>query len=107
MRNKIIMGKYIDTGSWVHRLDPRAKVTAMLLFMVVIFMINSFVSVSVVTIFAIVMMSFTKIPFKVYSRAVKPLMYLIGFIALFQIIFNTGGTRIVSVGSVHLYSGGT
>jgi energy-coupling factor transport system permease protein len=106
MRNKFIMGKYIDTGSWVHRLDPRSRVTAMLLFMAVIFMINSFVGVAAVSIFAIVMMGFTKIPYKVYSRAVKPLMLLIGFIALFQMIFNTGGTRIVSMGSVHLYTGG-
>jgi energy-coupling factor transport system permease protein len=106
MRNKIIMGRYIETGSWVHGLDPRAKVTAMLLFMVVIFMINTFVGVLAVMAFSILIMSCTKIPFIFYMRAVKPLLFLIGFIALFQILFNTGGTRIISVGSIHLYSGG-
>ncbi len=106
MRNKIIMGRYIETGSWVHGLDPRAKVAAMLLFMVVIFMINSFIGVIAVTVFSILIMSFTRIPFIFYSRAVKPLLFLIGFIALFQILFNTGGARIVSVGPVSLYSGG-
>lgn len=106
MRNKIIMGRYIETGSWVHRLDPRAKVTAMLLFMVAIFMINSFTSMIAVAIFAVLMMSFTKIPFIFYSRAVKPLLFLIGFIALFQMLFQTGGARVVSVGPIHLYADG-
>jgi len=106
MRNKIMMGRYMDTGSWIHQLDPRAKVTAMLLFMLVIFMISSLTGAFIVMIFSILIISCTRVPFIYYSRAIKPLLFLIGFITLFQILFTSGGSRLLTVGAIHIYTGG-
>lgn len=42
MKRKIILGRYMEGDSWVHRLDPRAKMAAMPLFMVAVFMVDGY-----------------------------------------------------------------
>ena len=41
MNNKIIFGQYYNTNSWIHKLDPRSKIIAVLLFMISVFFVDS------------------------------------------------------------------
>jgi len=106
MRSRLILGRYVDTNSWVHRLDPRSKVTGMIVYVCIIFMISSLIEIIVVGLFSIFIMLNTKIPFKLFIKAVKPLIFLIIFIALFHILFDSSGTQVLSLGLISMYSGG-
>ena len=106
MQNRMIFGRYYDTGSWVHRLDPRAKVAAMLLYMVAIFMVNTLAEAVTVFVFAIVVMLSTRIPLMQFARALKPLLFIMVFIFAFHLLFDAGGTRLMAVGPFKFYSGG-
>lgn len=106
MRTRLIFGRYIDTGSWVHRLDPRSKITAMLLFMTAIFYTDSYFSVLIVLLFSLWIMRRTKIPLAYYARAIKPLFFIILFIVIFQLAFEQGGARFIDVGPFTIYAGG-
>ncbi len=58
----IRFGSYYPVDSFVHRLDPRAKILAMLAFMVGIFMVNKFSVFAVVYLAGFVMLKTARIP---------------------------------------------
>ncbi|WP_040950735.1 energy-coupling factor transporter transmembrane component T family protein [Gorillibacterium massiliense] len=106
MQNRMIFGRYYDTGSWVHSLDPRAKVAAMLMYMVAIFMVSTFIEAAAVFLFAIVIMQSTRIPLSQFLRSLKPLIFIMVFIFAFHLLFDASGTRMMAVGPFKFYSGG-
>lgn len=106
MANRMIMGKYIETGSRIHRLDPRAKTLAMLLYMAAVFLVRSTAELVLLAVFSLAIMAMTRISFRTYLRSLRPLIFLMVFIFLFHVLFDTGGSWSVNLGPVKLYSGG-
>lgn len=49
--DKLIIGRYIVGDSFIHRLDPRSKLLAMLIYIIVIFWANNPVTYAVITLF--------------------------------------------------------
>ncbi|MFD1177380.1 energy-coupling factor transporter transmembrane component T family protein [Paenibacillus puldeungensis] len=106
MRNKLLFGRSIDTGSWVHGVDPRAKITGMVLYLVAIVAVGSWAALGVAAAFSLIYMRATKIPIKYYVKAAKPLWVLMVFIFVVQSLTINEGTVLWHLGSWKLYSGG-
>ncbi|WP_442603343.1 energy-coupling factor transporter transmembrane component T family protein [Paenibacillus sp. KN14-4R] len=106
MQQRLIIGRYIDTASWVHHLDPRCKMTAMLLYAISVILINSWSSLLIIAVLSLIIMTSTKIPLKLFARGVKPLAPLIIFMMLFQFFFFNEGSLVFSWGFIHLYTEG-
>ena len=51
--DKLIIGRYIVGDSFIHRLDPRSKLLAMLIYIIVIFWANNPVTYAVITLFTL------------------------------------------------------
>ncbi|WP_313778231.1 CbiQ family ECF transporter T component [Paenibacillus larvae] len=94
MNDAFILGRYIETGSWIHRMDPRAKITAMVLYCIVILVTDDPDSYGLVTVFSILMLLSSKIPLSTYVKAMKPLRFLMLFIFLFHLLFIKDGTAL-------------
>ncbi|ARF68086.1 cobalt transporter [Paenibacillus larvae subsp. pulvifaciens] len=106
MNDAFILGRYIETGSWIHRMDPRAKITAMVLYCIVILVTDDPASYGLVTVFSILMLLSSKIPLSTYVKAMKPLRFLMLFIFLFHLLFIKDGTALFSLGVAEVHSGG-
>ena len=106
MKHKLMLGRYIDGHSLLHRLDPRSKLVGMLLFMAAVFLINSYVTLIIALTFTLTIIVLTRIPLTYYVRAIKPLLFLIIFIALFHVFFHAEGARLLKAGTFSIYSGG-
>ncbi|MDQ0089295.1 energy-coupling factor transport system permease protein [Paenibacillus anaericanus] len=106
MRNKLLFGRSIDTGSWVHSVDPRAKLTGMVLYLIALLVVNSWIALGLATVFSLVYMISTRIPLKYYAKAAKPLWVLMVFIFVVQSLSIKQGTVLWHIGSWELYSGG-
>ncbi|MCJ8011898.1 energy-coupling factor transporter transmembrane protein EcfT [Paenibacillus sp. KQZ6P-2] len=106
MHEKLLIGRLIDTGSPVHRLDPRAKLTAMLLYAVMVVCARSWLALLCLMVFSVLMMALTRIPVRTYLKAAKPLRFLMLFILIVQCFAVKGGSVLVAVGSWHLDSAG-
>ncbi|MEF2966231.1 energy-coupling factor transporter transmembrane component T [Paenibacillus sp. M1] len=106
MRNKLLFGRCIDTGSWVHGLDPRAKLTGMVLYLAAIVITRSWAALGVALVFSLAYMAATRIPIKYYAKAAKPLWVLMVFIFVIQCLTVKQGDALWSVGSWTLYSAG-
>ena len=106
MRDKLLIGRFIDTDSWVHQLDPRAKISAMLAYVILIIMAGSWPVMSVLMVFSLAIMLMTRIPLKIYLKAAKPLRILMLFIFVVQCFTVKESAEVLSIGGWSLYLGG-
>ena len=89
--SKIIIGRYIPGNSIVYKMDPRGKIIATFLFIVIIFLANNWLSYFFLSIFTLLAVWATKLKPKVFWDGVKPLIWLILFTSVLQLFFTTGG----------------
>lgn len=106
MKTRLRFGRYVPGNSVIHRLDPRAKTLSMLLFMVAVFLIDGYAEAAGVLAFAVTLMLASRIPLAAYVKAVRPLLLLVLFVALFHILFDNSGTALFAAGPFEFYSGG-
>lgn len=108
MNERLWIGRTIDTGSWIHSLDPRAKMIAMMLYVAIIIMSNTWLEMALVFAFSVAIMSVTRIHIKYYVKVTKPLRILMIFIFIVQClkVKDVTGPVLMSIGSWHLYMEG-
>lgn len=92
MMDKLILGRYIPGQSIIHRLDPRAKLLAIVLFVVIIFLANNWLTYVILMLFVAVGVYLSGIKLTFFINGVKPLLWLILFTVALQVIFTSGET---------------
>ena len=92
--DKLIIGRYIVGDSFIHRLDPRSKLLAMLIYIVIIFWANNPLTYAVITLFTLFLVFLSKIKLGFFLGGIKPMIWIILFSTLFQVFFNTKGWMI-------------
>jgi energy-coupling factor transport system permease protein len=93
MMNNITIGQYIPGDSILHRADPRTKILLSVVFMAVIFMVNTFWTFAAMTAFTILCVVVSGVPLKYTMRGLKPLLVIIVFTAVIN-VFSTKGTPV-------------
>lgn len=101
MIKDITIGQYMYKDSFVHKLDPRTKIVASLVFMTGIFFVRSFYEYLVVLAFIVLSTLFSKIPFKKILKGLKPILPLIILTVIMNALF-TGGVSVFSFGFINL-----
>lgn len=87
--NNIMLGQYVDGNSWIYKMDPRAKVLLTILLIVVIFIIpNLYGMLIAFGVFLVVFLS-TRVSILRVVRGLKPLLFLLVFTFILQLIYNT------------------
>ncbi len=89
--NKVMFGRFIPGHSWVHRMDPRAKLVLSFLYIAVVFFANDFWTYLIMTVLLLASVAASAIPLKVYIRGLLPLFWLMIFTVLIQVFFGAGG----------------
>ena len=85
MLNNISLGRYVDTGSILHKTDPRLKIILYIVYLVAVFIVDS--PPALVALFFITMLQLivAKIPLDVMWSTLKPVLPLALFIFLINI----------------------
>ena len=71
--DKLIIGRYIVGDSFIHRLDPRSKLLAMLIYIVIIFWANNPLTYAVITLFTLFLVFLSKIKLGFFLGGIKPI----------------------------------
>ena len=101
MLKDITIGQYYPTDSIIHRLDPRVKILFTFIFMISLFVINTFAPYALILVFLLVIIKVSKIPLKYILKGLKPLWILL--ILTFSInAFLSPGEPIWSFGFLKL-----
>ncbi|WP_347297942.1 energy-coupling factor transporter transmembrane protein EcfT [Dolosigranulum savutiense] len=90
MMDKLIFGRYVTGDSLIHRLDPRAKLLSTLLFVVIIFLANNWLTYLGLALFVGLGIYLSDIKLSFFINGVKPLIWLILFTVLLQVVFTAG-----------------
>lgn len=106
MLEKMLLGRYIQSDSWIHKLDPRTKLISSFYFIIIIFLANNWLSYAVLTLFTFTAIYLSDINLKFFLNGVKPLIWLILFTVVFQVLFTTGGTVYFQWGFLAVTSNG-
>ncbi|MEG1478493.1 MAG: energy-coupling factor transporter transmembrane protein EcfT, partial [Clostridiales bacterium] len=67
MKN-LTLGQYYPGNSFLHKMDPRAKITALFLYFIFLFIIKDVPGYVLATVLGIGMMVFSAVPLRVYWR---------------------------------------
>lgn len=91
MLKDITLGQYYPVSSVLHSLDPRVKLAGTLIFMVSLFIVNSFGYV-LCTAFLIIAMIMSNVPFSYIVKGLKPIFFLLAFTAALNLFLTSGET---------------
>lgn len=87
MLNKMMVGKYYPISSKIHHLNPLSKILCSFIFFLLILINNSLSFAFLITCFVLLIMIMTKIPFKIYFKAIKSIWILVFFLIIINLIF--------------------
>lgn len=102
MKNKLIMGRYLPYDSFVHRLDPRTKLLATILYIVIIFFANNWPTYIFMALIVGAGIYLSNVPFQQFINGVKPMFWLFVFTSVLQMIFTPGNTTYFELGIISI-----
>ncbi|HAO6139317.1 TPA: energy-coupling factor transporter transmembrane protein EcfT [Listeria monocytogenes] len=102
MMDKMILGRYIPGNSWLHRIDPRAKITAVMAFIAIVFLANNWLTYALMFVYVLYLVLTSKVPFLFFIKGLQPIFWLILITLLLQVFFTKGGTVLVDLGLLQI-----
>ena len=103
--DNMTFGKYIPGNSLIHRLDPRLKICTVLIFLIAVFFDVGFIGYGILAIYVLVCILLSKIKVSHILKAVKPMVFMMLFLMIFNIFLLKTGDVLVKIGSISIYSG--
>lgn len=94
----ITLGQFVAGNSIVHKLDPRTKITIMLLYIVMTFLVKRIYFFAIPLAFLIMGLLLSRISLKYIGRSLKPIRFLLVFMFLLNLIFTGGETVLLDLG---------
>ena len=102
--NNIVFGKYLPLDTPIHRLDPRAKIIAMMFTLVAVFMPAGFIGYGIIALALVAVLFLAKINLKFIYKSFKPMMFMVIFLLLINIFSYKEGTLLLDLGFISIYS---
>lgn len=107
MLRDITFGQYFVADSFVHRLDPRAKLLLLIYLIVLIFVAGNVVSLLAVTVLTVFTMMFSGIPVRLYFKNIKVIIPIVIFTAILNMFYTkTGIPLLPEEWIIQIYTGG-
>lgn len=106
MIKDITLGQYFPMDSIIHKLDPRAKLLFTVVFIVIVFVCNNFVSLFFCLALAMAIILASKIPLKTVTKGLKPILLIVIITSILQIAYVKTGITLIEVWKIQITSGG-
>ena len=97
MIKDITLGQYFPTGSIIHRLDPRVKILLTLAYVVSLFLVKRLLGFVIAGTFMLANILLSRISLKTVLKSIKPLVFIILFTAVFNLIYGKGDPLIPQI----------
>jgi energy-coupling factor transport system permease protein len=97
MIRDITIGQYFPGNSPLHRMDPRMKIVLTIAYIVLLFVAKSIPAMILGGLFALLCYQISKIPLKMITRSLKPILPIVLFTALLNMFF-VEGTTLLQIG---------
>ena len=104
--DNMILGRYIPGNSIIHRLDPRSKLVAMILLIIIAFWANNPITNLILFIATGIFVVLSEVPLSFFIKGLRSMFFLIAFTTLFQLFFISGGDVLLEIGFIKITSHG-
>ena len=104
--DNMILGRYIPGNSIIHRLDPRSKLVAMILLIIIAFWANNPITNLILFIATGIFVVLSEVPLSFFIKGLRSMFFLIAFTTLFQLFFIYGGHVLFEMGFIKITSYG-
>ena len=98
MGRDITFGQYYPGDSFIHRMDPRAKILLSILYIVTVFLCVSFYSYLAVFLFLAILILVARVPLRSVLKSVKAILFLVMLTAAINILFIGRAARFCNFG---------
>ena len=86
----ITLGQYYPGESKIHTLDPRTKIIATLVYLVSLFLVDSYIGFAFAGLCFVAAVKVSKAPFKFILKGLKPILFIIVFTAFINLFMTPG-----------------
>ena len=90
MLRDITLGQYYQADSKIHKLDPRVKILSVFIYIVMLFVCESFIAYAFSALALAMVICISKVPFKYIIRGLRAVFVLMMISALFNAFFTPG-----------------
>ena len=90
MIRDITLGQYYPGSSWVHRLDPRTKIIATLVYVAAIFVVPDFIGFAIAFLALAAVIVISGVPLKFLLRGLKPVFFIIALTFILNLFMIPG-----------------
>ena len=101
MLKDITLGQYYPADSVIHKMDPRTKLLATVVYVVSLFVFRNIPGFIVATAVLIALVLLSKVPFKLMAKGLKIIWVLVAITAFFNVFF-TPGDLLWQAGVLHI-----
>lgn len=99
------LGRYVPLDSLIHRMDPRAKIMAMILLLIGIFIPAGFIGYALIGIVVCIGAVLAKLSLNFIWRSMKPMLFMLVFLLIINLLVIKTGTLIATIWIFTIYSG--
>lgn len=90
MTRDISLGQYYNTGSVIHRLDPRTKLAGTLLFVITLFFPCGWPGLALAGCFLLAVAKLARLSLRMIFKGIRPLWFILFFTAAANMLFSKG-----------------
>ena len=105
MKN-IAFGQYYPAESVIHRLDPRAKVIMMIVYIVCSMVCKNIIAFGVLLLSAVVIVMISRIPMGTILRSIRPILFIMLFTVVLNVFWTVGESLLLEWGIIKIYKEG-
>ncbi|MDF9825136.1 energy-coupling factor transport system permease protein [Breznakia sp. PF5-3] len=99
----MVLGRYLPLDSILHRMDPRAKIICMLFLLIAIFIPAGYLGYVILGGLVISLILLSKLKITYILKAVKPMMFMLVFLLIINILVIKSGNLLLSLGWFEVY----
>ncbi len=99
-------GQFYPVESPLHTLDPRAKILAVAILVVGLFLVDSIAGFLAVVAAVAALVAVGRIPPLTFLRLLRPVLFIVALTAIFQILFSREGETLFEWGILEVHAGG-
>ncbi len=96
MLRDITLGQYYQTDSVIHRLDPRVKLTATIVFIIGLFVVDNIWGYALAALFLLCTIRLSHVPFRFMVKGMRAIVFLLLLTVVFN-LFLTPGEPLISL----------
>ena len=102
--NSFTLGRYIPLDSLMHRFDPRAKMIAMFILMIAIFIPGGFVSYIGIILIICIGIYASKLNLRFFWNSMKPMFFMLGVLLVINMLMIRSGDALISIFGLMIYT---